>query len=226
MHRAWHYACSGQFAQAISDYSRAIELDPANHWPWYHRACLLAQVGDHERYEAHCRAMLDRFGKSRERPIADRTAKACLLMLTSDSDLQVATELVDSALAGGEHSYLSWFQMDKGIAEFRAGRNKSALEWLEKARGAVGVSPAVVTIDMFLAMAHYRLGDAKQAIAVMKRGRELADRSILRIGIDDLSRDGLENNLICYVAIREAEAFFADLAWNAGPWSSVQPAGE
>ncbi|HEX2973458.1 MAG TPA: protein kinase, partial [Tepidisphaeraceae bacterium] len=100
MHRGWHHACTGQFIQAAADYARAIELDPTNHWPWYHRACILAQIGDRQRYNDHCQAMLQRFGKSRERPIADRTAKACLLMPTRDSDLRIAGDLIDNALAG------------------------------------------------------------------------------------------------------------------------------
>ena len=51
-----------------------------DHDTWNHAAILWARTDNRAEYRAHCRRMLDRFGRTTEPQIAERTAKACLLL--------------------------------------------------------------------------------------------------------------------------------------------------
>jgi serine/threonine-protein kinase len=168
----------------------------------------VAQLGDEAAYRNRCVAMLERFRDAAQPEIAERTAKACVL-LPGAVDPETCARLAGRAVeAGGQ--YLPFFEMARGMAEYRCGRDENALEWLDKARAsltAVNAAPTFyATCDYFRSMALLRLGrsdESRQALAE-------ADREVAGLGFtpgqDDFGFTGPENLLICSVARREAKA--------------------
>jgi tetratricopeptide (TPR) repeat protein len=75
-HVADSYQALCRHAEALAACGRAIALDPNDHDAWNHAASLWARSGDRAGYREHCHRMLDRFGRSTEPSVAERTAKA------------------------------------------------------------------------------------------------------------------------------------------------------
>src|SRR5206468_1120665 len=107
----------------------AIAADPDNHWPQFQYACLLVQIGDSDRYRDHCNAMLRRFGDTEDRRIADRVAKASLLVARPGIELRAACGLADRAVADPNDAMMPYLQISKGMAEFRRGAFSEAADW-------------------------------------------------------------------------------------------------
>jgi tetratricopeptide (TPR) repeat protein len=111
--------------------------------------------------------------------------------------------LVDQALASNEDgSVLPWFALTKGLAEYRAGRFDSALQFLDKAQSLNGSAPRA-TIDLIRAMAHHKLNDHQRAREFLEKAIARMDKELAKPGVEPLS--GAENWLICHVLRREAE---------------------
>jgi len=203
--RGYALARAGRFREATSDLARAIEMRPAEHWAWYFDACVLAQFGDEAAYRKRCAGMLQRFRDAQQPEILERTGKACLLM-PGAADPAACSELVGRAVdAGG--TYLPFFQMAKGMAEYRRGRHADALEWFDKARQGLASTASTVraTDDYFRAMALFRLDRREEARQALAEAEGAVTDLGFTPGIDDFGFSGLENFLICSVARREAK---------------------
>ena len=165
-------ARAGDMAGAAADYSAAIEAQPEDAWNWFQRTSLRLYAGEVGRYRADCRELLKRFGDTRSPETADRTAKACLLdpdCAADPSELASLGAPVDRAISSNSPpAPARWFEVTKGMYEYRCGRYNTALEWL--GRGRAGMKPASgrALADFFSAMALHRLGRegaAKEALA-------------------------------------------------------------
>jgi tetratricopeptide (TPR) repeat protein len=209
--RADALARSGRCREALADLSHALEMDPDEHFRWYVAACLSAYLGDATDYRPRCEAMLRRFGPTARQEIADRTAKACLLLPGAVEPTE-AVSLADRAMAPPVPAqFRPWFRMTKGIAEYRAGRFAEAIEYLtagregmDPHRDAENFETGTATADLFLAMAHYRLGHADDARAALRRAAGRIDSNVPSAGRDYIG-GALENWLICQTIRREAE---------------------
>jgi hypothetical protein len=62
----------------------------------------------------------------------------------------------------------------------------------------------VATIDLFLAMAHQRMGKGPEAKIYYQRAKEMIDQ-LPKVGMADLGKDGVENWMICQTVYREAK---------------------
>jgi serine/threonine-protein kinase len=196
--RALARARTGMFKEAADDYEQAIRLDPRDHWHWYHQGCLLAYLGDSSRYQQHCAAMLERYGDSKQNTIAERTAKACLLL--SGGDVGKLSAMVDLAIASNDANFLPWFTMAKGMVEYRAGRFDQCIKHMTLAK-SLSNPAAQVAAEAYIAMSQRRLG--QDATASMARAQNLAAR-LGKPSVDDLADVGLENWLIATTAIEQA----------------------
>ena len=95
---------------------------------------MLAANGNETQYGANRRAMLARFGASKDPGVAERVSKACLLLPAAGADLEAACRLADIAAAEVDTSqYGAWFALAKSLAEYRQGRFESAAQWSRKA---------------------------------------------------------------------------------------------
>jgi tetratricopeptide (TPR) repeat protein len=205
--RAKIFYSAGNFKESAEDYRAIIELQPTDHWDWFRRGCLLAYLNKTEAYRAHCRAMLERFGDTKDHFIADRTGKTCLLLAEVGGDPTQLSELVDRALAsGGPPDNLHWFQMAKGMAEYRAGHFDAAIDWLTRSQKAQTIASGIAGTKAYLSMAHYRSGHETQARDLLAQANQGVERDLPKAGVDELPAADMENWLIAHIALREAKA--------------------
>jgi tetratricopeptide (TPR) repeat protein len=158
----------GQFArwnEARATYDKADELNPANPWDIYCAAILRLRAGDLPGYRRACRAMLERFGNTKQGWVADITAKTCLLMPKAVNDLGRVNKLADLAVTLDPDN--KWFQLVKGLAEYRAGRHAEAVKWLDRLAPRADGGAIDVCAFAVLAMARHRLERAPDARAAL-----------------------------------------------------------
>ena len=193
---------NGDFALALDELNRATTLNRTNHWYWFQTACLRCYMGDEAGYRDACRHMLDLAAASNGPEFAERTAKACLLS-RAQVDLDRLNHLADQALASPS-PYAAWFQMTKGLAEYRAGRYAAARDWFNKA-AALDSRWGTPTVRLLLAMTDFRLGSSASARAAIESLLKQVDQKLPRPGTGDLGV-GPENFLVFATIRREAEA--------------------
>ncbi len=193
----------GHFDEAISGLERIIRLDPSDHQTWYQLGCLLAYRNDVDGYRRTCGRMLEQFGNTEKREIADRTAKCCLLM-PGILDTNTPLSLVERAFDNDSgHAYRPWFRLTYAIGQYRAGRFAEAHEWAAKARTQIVGAAGETSADFVDAMARFRLGEASEAVALFERADLIVAKSVPLTG----NVIG-ENDLICHVLRREAASLF------------------
>src|SRR5262249_1643155 len=161
---AWCLAPNGELEEARAAWDKFLERDPSDHEAWEGYAQLCIFVGNEEAYRRARKALLKRFGDTRDNwIIAERTSLACLLLNDSGDDLRAAIRLADLAVAAGERPTKTdnpYLRFVKGLAVYRQGRPKEAIPLLreaaEKLSGRAGPRLA-------LAMAQFQSGSAIEA---------------------------------------------------------------
>ena len=208
------HALAGRWEKASADFARAIELEPWQQLHWFYQAPLLLEIGDTEGYRKHCRQMLDRFITTSNPWVAERTAKACLLRPVEGDILERSARLADRAVAlGANHPDSRWFHLAKGMAEYRQGHDRGALESLERSRSS-NLAYSRKSIDplalLFEAMAYHRLGRSDDALHSYDLACWLLDSEGSEIVLTDPNRQWQEW-LICEIIRREAETTLRDV---------------
>ena len=204
------YAQLGRWGEAIAAYDRGVELDPTNYDRWCLAAALHAGAGDVEGYRRTCRGMLKRFGATDHAQPAERITKACLLLpdALSAADFERVQQLAGLAVTGTEKDgYYHFFMMSKGLADHRAGRYAEAVKCLERFPANADGTHWDATKLAVLALAHYRLGDTKEAEAALAKSKailaqKMPDPAKGRLFGDRDWHDWLHAQILC----REAEA--------------------
>ena len=187
----------GRTEEALAAWRRALDVNPPLHEAWYGYAELALFLGKEDEYRWARKAMLDKFNGTRDPVIAERTARASLLLPASGGELQRAVALTEIA-AVTDHpdyrTYRPYFQFVKGLADYRQGRYEQASNALQKAaQGMTGPSPRLV-----LAMTLYktgREGEAREKLAEAIKSHDWQQTKI---------RD--QDGWIAHVLRREAEA--------------------
>jgi serine/threonine-protein kinase len=150
----------GKLEEARAAWEQILEQGPSYHDAWYGYAELCLFLGKEDAYRRNRTALLKRFGKTTDPVVAERTARACLLLPASGEELEQAAALADRAVTlGKDHLSFGWFLAAKALAEYRLGRFESALDWGQKA----GAKGNWVPTHLVLAMAHRQLGHAEEA---------------------------------------------------------------
>ena len=197
-----------QFAQwtlAASNLTNAIALNPDEHWNWYQLAPLLLETGDTGGYRKHCHAMLARFGTTNDPPIAERTAKACLLLPLDGADLVAAAKLAETAVTlGKDDAWIAYYQSAKGLAEYRQANFAQAIEWTGKALRQPGIYSRDIQAYSVLALALHRLNQAGEAREALSKATELARSKLPRLDSGDLGPDW-HDWIIAQILLREAK---------------------
>jgi eukaryotic-like serine/threonine-protein kinase len=204
----------GQFTQwdlAAGDLTKAIALNPEEHWNWYQLAPLLLETGDPGAYRKLCHAMLARFGATTDPSIAERTAKVCLLLALDGADLAAASKLADTAVTiGKDDDWLVYYQFAKGLAEYRQANFAQAIEWTQKVLSHPG---ADYNRDMqaysVMAMALHRLGKAGEARGAFSKATELAGAKLPKLDSGDVGPDW-HGWIITHALLRQAKALIQD----------------
>jgi serine/threonine protein kinase len=218
----------GRFADARADFSESLRLNPTNQDAWTSLAYLQLFSGDLEGYRASCGELLRRFGDTTDPSVGERAAKACLLGSGSD-DLKLLMRLGDLVVAPRDRASAAWdvrvrlkwypsYPMTKGMAEYRSGNNRGAVEWLTLSREgftemlATGMERDSFVIDesqatagFFLAMAEYRLGHHPQARQALASARAQLETEVPAPSSGSVKL-GFGDWLIVHIAEREAAA--------------------
>jgi eukaryotic-like serine/threonine-protein kinase len=187
--RSENSARRGRWSEAMPSTSRFLEIDPADHLGYYFAAVLLAQMGEYAAYDELCAKITARFAGATHPLIADRMAKACLLLPRSGVDLKVASELAAAAVKAGEnHPDRHLFPCGMALAEYRQGHWKEAADWARKA--AESPSPCTrAQAHALLAMAQWQLKQTGAASETLKKCVEFVRTQLPKAEREDLGPD-------------------------------------
>jgi eukaryotic-like serine/threonine-protein kinase len=221
----------GQWQDAAAILREFLELNPSDPYAHLELAAVQAQTGDFEGYRAHCREMLNRFGRVDNTNTLAMASKACLLVPGACPDLERACEMAQRALEMGMRSnWRSYYQMANGLAQYRQGDYVRAVESM---RAVIGLQMSVgsplqpyvrdVAAGAVLAMAQCRLGQGEQARAALASATLLAQTKLPQLGSRNLGgtwRDWL----VAQVLLREAKAMVERGGEGYGPTATDAPA--
>jgi tetratricopeptide (TPR) repeat protein len=148
----------GRWQEAAADLTRAFEeFDQA--WAGAELARLRLRDGDRAGHRQVCARLLERFGGTEEPAVADGLAWVCVLAPDAVPDPARLVALAERALAREK----KWAYLETvGAALYRAGRFREAVERLDEAVRGHGKGGSAAT-QVFLAMAHHRLGHRDEA---------------------------------------------------------------
>jgi WD40 repeat protein/tetratricopeptide (TPR) repeat protein len=206
IHRGEHLGRYGDRPGALADFVRALELNPADHLPWYRAAPLYLDLGDLDGYRRHCRAMLARFGATDDPIIAERTAKACLLAPGHPVDPRTLVALAGrSVAAGANHGYIDYFRLALAMAMARCGDPALAIPELESVRDVRGDAYREALAGFFLAMAYQKVGRPADARAALAAALQTSLADAPQPPGSDLGA-AWADWLVCRIVGREAEA--------------------
>ena len=214
------YQALGRWDEALAACGRAIALGTDLHDTWNHAAILWARTGDRAGYRGHCRRMLDRFGPTTDPIIAERTAKACLLVPLGGTEQEAACELADRAVAlARDHWVRPWAEATRGLAAYRRERFADAVAWADRclSRGP-GDWNRELPSHLVRTMALSRLGRPDEAGAALVRASDLYRTKVASQG-GRTDGGGWHDRVICDVLRREAEAYSLDRDFPADPFA-------
>jgi tetratricopeptide (TPR) repeat protein len=212
------YQALGRWDEALAACGRAIALGSENHHAWNHAASLWARTGDRAGYREHCRRMLERYGPTTDPMIAERTAKACLLLPLGGPEQAAACDLADRAVALAQgHWVRPWAEATDGLAAYRREQYADAVAWADRclARGP-GDWNRELPAHLVRAMALARLGYRDAAGAARARASDLYRTKVANPGGRAEGGDW-HDQVSCEVLRREAEAWFLDRDFPADP---------
>jgi serine/threonine-protein kinase len=186
----------GRGEEVRREWKQKLERDPPEHDAWFGYAELCLFLGHEEEYRLARQDLLRRFGATKEPPVAEKTARAVLLLPSPPEELRTAITLTECAVAAKDTT-LEWvypyYLFAKGLAEYRQRNFDSAISIMTgRAAAVMGPSPRFV-----VAMAKYRLG-AKQEARTLLAGEIAAyDWSLAEVRSHD--------QWIWHILRREAE---------------------
>jgi serine/threonine-protein kinase len=187
----------GRGEEVRREWQKLLEHDPPDHDAWFGYAELCLFLGHEEEYRRARQDLLRRFGATKDPPVAEKTARAVLLMPPSEEELRTAVTLAECAVAA-KSTTLEWvypyYLFVQGLAEYRQGHFESAISTMQTKAGAVmGPCPRFL-----IAMAKYRLGDEREARTMLAAEIGTIDWSLAEVRGHD--------QWLWHVLRREAEA--------------------
>jgi tetratricopeptide (TPR) repeat protein len=202
------YARRGRWKEAMVDAQHVIDFSPQQKWHYFLLALILASEGDAESYCEHCQQMFARFGDTRDPGTAELVAKSCLLLPKSVANLDAVSRLADVAVAAGQgHRLFLWFELCKGLAEYRQGHYAATSEWVQK------ILPQHLSSEdddlhyqaqIIAAMACYQMGRTEDARAALDRAADIARSKLPSPESQDLGSNWWDR-LIGHTLFKEAK---------------------
>jgi tetratricopeptide (TPR) repeat protein len=217
----------GRWQDAGKAYTETLNLDPGDHWTWFQSSAVHLFIGDIAGYRRDCSEMVQRFGQTDDPQIAERIAKSCLLQPDAVEDQKLVQKLAELAVTKTEkNTYYPYFMLAKGMAEYRAGNPRIAINWLRKCMKLPSISqpPYKSLAQLFLAMSYHRLGQDKEARETLRQARTLIDAQLEKWKPEDAFK-GNADWLRPMSVLREAEALInvpQSKVQDSKPTSSLQ----
>ena len=179
--RGRSHARRRQWGQAVADYAHVMESRPPDDGATFEYACLLLLSGDDAGYRLFGRRLVERYEQSTEAFPASNAIRVCGLAPGAIAD---PSRLVPWAEVWVERQpHTGWARDRLGIALYRAGRWDEAVRRFRKAEEMHPSWPGPYVDDMFLALAHARLGQIDEGwrwLEKANRWRAGADRDLAK----------------------------------------------
>ena len=170
----------GRTDGARAAWREALAADPPGHDAWYGYAELCLFLRAEDEYRRARRDLLEKFGASTDPLVAERTARACLLLPASGDELPRAVALAERACAADRVKYRGtypYFLFTLGLAEYRQGHFDRAIDLMQgDAARVLGPAPRLL-----LAMALHRVGriaDARETLAAALQAHDWRDSEV------------------------------------------------
>ena len=169
-------------------------------------AALLIKSGDRLAYDQLCKRILSTFANTTNIFAADQVAKACLFLPSSQVDLQAIRHLADTALTlgAGDQGAIPFFQLCKGLCEYRQGHYSDAIEMAQKPLKTSSTSAHGHAYGI-LAMAYWRIDKKEEARQMLANGDKLAP-AIMPAHIAEDSGSAWQGWLFARIQLDEAAA--------------------
>jgi serine/threonine protein kinase len=211
-------ARSGRWTHAASDATVLLAHDPDNHENFHTLAPLLVQLGNLAEYKRLCRTILAKFSGTTNPVVADRMAKDCLILPSSEVDAESTAALADEAVNHRSPPSTSpYFDFCKALGEFRIGHYEEAIRWAQlPAHGQYPNPKASATA--VIAMSRFKLGQPDPARTSLSNCNAIIEKQLPRAD-QDLGTDW--RDLIIAHSLRdEAEKLILSAD---GPAANPQP---
>jgi hypothetical protein len=173
-------------------------LEPTNDFHVLRAAPLFIITGDQQGYRQLCRSALDRFADPDDSAVADKIAKACLLLPDAVEDLDRVNSLVALAVAKDpETGNGPYFEALRGLADCRSGEFARAIPTLERNETFIGDQKYLRELNLVvLAMACLGSGQQTKAANHLAEARQTIDKAL---SSDDLTswHDLLVAHILC-----------------------------
>jgi eukaryotic-like serine/threonine-protein kinase len=165
----------GLWQEAAGDAALASGYQPTRNELYPVVAALLAKTRNRAAYVQFCKRLLATSAETSNIYVADQVAKACLFLPTTETDLKVIGHLVDAALTrgAGDQAAIPFFQVCKGLYEYRQGHFAEAIEWAQKPLKTSSTSAHGHAYGI-LAMAYWRMEKKDEARQMLANGDKLA----------------------------------------------------
>ncbi len=152
-----------RWEKAVEEFEKVLRRQPDLTFTRFETAIVYLRINDRQAYDRHCRELLRNARGSHDPRIVDQAAKVCLLGGDQPLDLPLAVELADrSVRLRAMDPAINYFQMVRGMADYRSGKHAAALDWLRKSQEG-RIRDVTCTALAFEAMALQRLGKRDEA---------------------------------------------------------------
>ena len=216
---------AGHTQDALVPLATLSAAKPDNAMLFMKLAALQAWFGRKEEFASTCRRALAAAQDTTVAETADRVAKACcLLPSTEQAQLEAVLALARKAVQLGEgNQNRPWFQMALGMAEYRSGNFAQAdAALISLSTGAQNNRELTGTAAFYRAMSLFRQGRKDDA---RKLATEAA-ATMKPLPTDEqnpLAGDYSADNLILWLAYKEAKAM---IEFDAAPTAPTTPDGK
>ena len=122
------YGHRGLWRKAADDFADAYRQKPEA-LTGMKLGILLAAIGEADRYREHCQKLIDRFAETKDHLEAERTLKTCCLLQPGPVGDPARLARLSEVAGSGDRSQPAfvWFDLVKGLYEYRAGRFDAAV---------------------------------------------------------------------------------------------------
>jgi tetratricopeptide (TPR) repeat protein len=147
--------------EAIDDLAKAVEQSPNDGQAWFDLATSLIEIKDLKRYRDTCTAGLKKFRSGPASWDAYMFVRACGLAPDPVEDLKVVVQLAERRVDAFKKC---WYYHALGLALFRAGDARGAIDQLKKSRSLDKSWDDQNCVNgLVLAMAYSRIGNTSEA---------------------------------------------------------------
>jgi eukaryotic-like serine/threonine-protein kinase len=204
------YAELGRWADAAADFQKATELGADQPGPWYRHALVRLHLEEKDAYGRNCAELHRRFGSSEDPITAQTTIWTCVLgnWLNGNGAAREAAKLTAAAERLVVASPKDQVRLRTlGAAYYRSGRHDDAVRLLNASIENKGKEETILA-ELFLAMAHRRLGQIEMAKTYLERAGQSVDATLSKGARGGPAADPLiwSRRLELTILRREAEA--------------------